>query len=211
MFKNYTRLDYIEMARPKAAFSQLQKLLVSRSSYRGFSKKPVTLKHLSQILYFSAGLVRFLQQNLESSRRPYPSAGAKYPLEVYPLVLVNSDNLKRGLYHYNVIEHSFEILLSSLRADDLKDIWMSQKWFRKASIILIITSVFERTTEKYGQRGIGFSLIEAGHLGQNIYLVAQKLGIGCSAIGEFREEAIVKLLDINPNEELPIYYIALGN
>lgn len=199
------------MVRPKATFGQLQKLLVSRSSYRGFSKKPITLKHLSQILYFSAGLVRFLQQNLESSRRPYPSAGAKYPLEVYPLVLVNSDNLKRGLYHYNVIEHSLEILLSSLRADDLKNIWMSQKWFRKASIILIITSVFERTTEKYGQRGIGFSLIEAGHLGQNIHLVAQKLGIGCSAIGEFREEAIVKLLDINPNEELPVYYIALGN
>lgn len=209
-FKNYTRLDYVEMKRPKISAGNLQGLLSERSSFRDFSKKPVSLDQLSEILYFSAGNVRFLKQNLESSKRPYPSAGAKYPLEIYPLVLVDSD-IKKGLYHYNVIEHALEILLRPVNSDDLKDIWMSQKWFLKASIILIITAIFERTTEKYGQKGIGYSLIEAGHLGQNIYLVAQKTGIGCSAIGEFREDAIVKLLDINPDEELPIYYLALGN
>ena len=208
-FKNYTRLDYVEMKRPTKP-NGFEKFIVGRSSYRGFSKKPANLDQLSKILYFSAGLTRFPQQNLESSRRPYPSAGAKYPLEIYPLVLVGSD-IKKGLYHYNVIDHSLEILLLPIRRKDLKDIWMSQKWFRKASIILIITAIFERTTEKYGQKGIVYSLIEAGHLGQNIYHVAQKISVGCSAIGEFREDAIVKLLDINPDEELPIYYLALGN
>lgn len=211
MFKNYTRLKYIEIERPKVPPDGLEKLLANRSSYRNFSRKPVSLEQLSEILYFSAGLVRRPQQNPESSRRPYPSAGAKYPLETYPLVLVGSDSLRRGLYHYNVIEHSLEILLQPIKNSDLQDIWMSQKWFRKASVILIITAVFARITSKYGQRGIGYSLIEAGHLGQNIYLVSQKIGIGSSAIGEFKEEAIVKLLDINPYEELPIYYVALGN
>ena len=198
------------MKRPKISPGTFQRLLSERSSFRGFSKKPVSLDQLSKILYFSAGTVRFLRQDLDSSRRPYPSAGAKYPLEIYPLLLVGSD-IKKGLYHYNVIEHSLETLLRPINSADLKDIWMSQKWFRKASIILIITAIFERTTEKYGQKGIVYSLIEAGHLGQNIYHVAQKISVGCSAIGEFREDAIVKLLDINPDEELPIYYLALGN
>ncbi|MEX2028506.1 MAG: SagB/ThcOx family dehydrogenase [Candidatus Curtissbacteria bacterium] len=198
------------MKKPKDIHGDLQSTLTNRSSYRNFSQKPVNLAQLSEILYFSAGLTQTPNQKIESSRRPYPSAGAKYPLEIYPLVMVNSNTLKKGLYHYNVIEHSLEILLQPLASKDT-NIWMSQKWFRKASIILIVTSVSERNTKKYGPRGIGYSLIEAGHLGQNVYLTAEKLGIGCSAIGELKEKKVIKLLDLNPDEEIPIYYLALGN
>lgn len=210
MFKNYTRLKYIEMRRPSVSKNGLEKLLTTRRSYHGFSRKPISLENLSKILYLSAGITEINGESLESSRRPYPSAGAKYPLEIYPLVLASSD-LKKGLYHYNVIEHSLEVLLQPIKNSDFDSIWMSQEWFRKASIILIITSVFERTTKKYGKRGLGYSLIEAGHLGQNLYLNATQLKIGCSAIGELNEKPIIKLLDLNPDQEIPVYYIALGN
>ena len=76
---------------------------------------------------------------------------------------------------------------------------------------LIFTAVYHRTTDKYGQKGLPFPFIEAGHIGQNVYLLAQSLGIGCCAIGQFKEKQLCKLLDINPFEEYPIYYIALGN
>lgn len=199
------------MQRPQISTSDLGKAMVSRRSYRDFSKKPVSLNELSKLLYFSAGITYWgNSKDIVTTRRTYPSAGAKYPLEIYPLILQES-NLKRGLYHYNVIEHSLEILLNQLTPPDTKNIWMSQKWFRKSSIILIITAVLGRITQKYGEKGIGYSLIEAGHLGQNVYLIANQMGIGCSAIGEFREDGIIKLLDINPDEEIPVYYLALGN
>lgn len=140
----------------------------------------------------------------------YSSKGAKYPLEIYPLILFGKD-IPQGLYHYNIAAHSLEVLLSPILKSELEGIWISQGWFRKAAVILIITAVYQRTTNKYGQSGLPFLFIEAGHLGQNLYLLCETMGIGCSAIGQFRKKELIKLLDIDPNTEIPVYYLALGN
>lgn len=208
-YKRYNRLNSIPLPAIKPKPDQLRRILISRSSYRGFSKKPIELRVLSEILYYSAGLVREVNGRSREFRRPYPSAGAKYPLEIYPLVFFGKD-ISQGLYHYNMVAHSLEVLLSPVLKNELEGIWMSQKWFRKAAVILIITAVYQRTTNKYGQSGLPFPFIEAGHLGQNLYLICETLGIGCSAIGQFKEKGLIKLLDIDPNEEIPVYYVAIG-
>lgn len=207
MNKLYSRLRNIYLPNFPSRKNNLKDLLMKRSSYRNFSGKPVGLEQLSEILFYSAGLVGKSEGKL---RHPYPSAGGKYPIEIYPLVLYG-DELKPGLYHYSPTEHALDILLTPLKKEDTSSIWMSQKWFRKASVILIMTAVYRRTTVKYGEKGLPFLYIEAGHIGQNIYLLAQGLGIGCCAIGQFKEKQLCELLDINPFEEYPIYYIALGN
>ena len=209
MFKTYNRLDRVELNRVNYRQSHVGTLLTSRKSSRDFSQKPVSISEVSEILYFSAGITNN-RKELAKTRRSYPSAGAKYPLEIYPLIL-HGKNIENGLYHYNVLEHSLEILLKPLKNEDIENIWTSQKWFKKASVIIIITAIYERSTIKYGNKGIGFNLIEAGHLGQNIYLLAEEMGIGCCAIGGLKEKPLIKLLDINPDKEIPIYYIALGN
>ena len=207
MNKQYSRLRSILLPEFPIGKDNLRDLLSKRKSYRKFSGKPIRPDQLSEILYYSAGLVR---ESEGKFHRPYPSAGGKYPIEIYPLVLSGSD-LEPGLYHYSPTEHALDILLPSLDKKEVSSIWMSQRWFRKSSIILIMTAVYRRTTDKYGEKGLPFPFIEAGHIGQNIYLLAQSLGIGCCAIGQFKEKQLCKLLDINPFEEYPIYYIALGN
>lgn len=207
MSKQYSRLKNIFLPKFSIKKGDLRESLIKRSSYRKFSGKPVKSQQLSEILYYSVGLVREVQGKFYP---PHPSAGGKYPIEIYPLVLFG-DELKTGLYHYNPVEHALDILLTPIKKEDTSSIWMSQKWFRKASVILILTAVYNRTTDKYGKRGLPFPFIEAGHIGQSIYLIAQSLGIGCCAIGQFKEEKLCELLDINPFEEYPIYYIALGN
>jgi SagB-type dehydrogenase family enzyme len=124
--------------------------------------------------------------------------------------LVN-DDVQKGLYHYDPLSHSLDVLLVPLKYGDTSKIWKTQQWFKKASIVLILTAVYTRTTEKYGEKGLPFPFIEAGHIGQNIYLLAQSMKIGCCAIGQFNEKPLCELLDINIFEEYPIYYIALGN
>lgn len=207
MNKQYSRLRSIFLPEFPVRKDNLRDLLIKRISFRKFSGKPIRLQQLSEILYYSAGLVGESEGEFHF---PYPSAGGKYPIEIYPLVLYG-DELKIGLYHYSPIGHALDILLTPLKKEDTSSIWMSQKWFRKASVILILTAVYHRTTEKYGYKGLPFPFIEAGHIGQNIYLIAQSLRIGCCAIGQFKEKELYKLLDINPFEEYPIYYIALGN
>jgi SagB-type dehydrogenase family enzyme len=186
-------------------------VLFARKSSREFSGKPITLDEISEILNYSSGVVEKTGKKGEGFyRRPYPSAGARYPLEIYPLVLHGTGELSKGLYHYNPISNSLDVLLRKIALKNLKPIWLGQSWAEKASVVLIITAVFERTTSKYGNKGIGFCLIEAGHLAQNIYLTSQERSIGCCAIGKLREELVNDLLDVRPEEEIPIYYLALG-
>jgi nitroreductase len=54
-----------------------------------------------------------------------------------------------------------------------------------------------------------FSLIEAGHIAQNIYLVSKSIDVGTCAIGTMHRTAVTNVLDIT-EEELPLYGLVLG-
>lgn len=210
MYKHYTRLNSIKLPLPHKEMDQLQKLLFKRISFRDFSQKPISLKDLSKILYYSVGLTHVSAINPEKALRAYPSAGAKYPLEIYPLIL-KAKGIKEGLYHYDPSTHSLEVLLKEVLPQEINNLWITQKWFKKAAVIIFLTAVYKRTTDKYGKKGLPFPFIESGHVVQNIYLLSESMNIGCCAIGQVNEKALIKLLDINPLEEIPIYYVALGN
>ena len=49
--------------------------------------------------------------------------------------------------------------------------------------------------------------IEVGHVGQNIYLQAESLGLVTVAIGAFMDEAVKKILNI---KEEPLYIMPVG-
>ncbi|OGJ54835.1 hypothetical protein A2880_02980 [Candidatus Peribacteria bacterium RIFCSPHIGHO2_01_FULL_49_38] len=70
---------------------------------------------------------------------------------------------------------------------------------------VIITAVFSRTINKYGDRGYRNILIEAGHVGQNLYLVSESLGLKCTAIAGTKDEEIERFLDIDGVTESVVY------
>jgi len=78
------------------------------------------------------------------------------------------------------------------------------------SMALVLSSVIARSEIKYQQRAYQYSLLEAGHIGQNIYLACAKYKIGCCAVGGFLEDVIAKILDLT-SDEIVIYAFALGN
>jgi SagB-type dehydrogenase family enzyme len=168
----------------------------------------MTKKNLFYIIQESAGLIR-LGKSLNDSRRTYPSAGARYPLELYPIIL-KCDGMKKGLYHYNVKENCLELLLEKDLGKWIVQVTGNQKWIEKATVIFAITGVFDRTRIKYGERGYRYVLIETGHLGQNIGLLVAELGLGSCALGGFIDSEVNTLLDINLQQELILYLIAVG-
>lgn len=209
MYKHYARLNSLLLPAPTKPNGDLFSLIQTRKSYRDFSRIPIDQSTLSDILYYSVGITHVSPKDKKILLRAYPSAGAKLPLEVYPLVRYGTD-IQPGLYHYQPLIHTLDILLSPVLDSEVNQIWMSQPWFRDAAAIMIFTAVYRRSTDKYGEVGLAFPFIEAGHAVQNIYLVAQALGMGCCAIGQMNEEGIVKLLDIDTDEEFPVYYVAIG-
>jgi SagB-type dehydrogenase family enzyme len=131
----------------------------------------------------------------EEGFRTAPSAGALYPLEVY-VVAGNVDGLAGGVYRYRVEGHT----LQRIRDGDLRG---------NLSECALKQTVFERSTAKYGERGVRYAYIEAGHAAQNVYLQAESLGLGVCAVGAFYEQEVSELLALS-RDETPIYILTVG-
>ena len=207
-FKTYPRLKKIYLTKKEPEDEKLSLLMMNRRSVRQFSGLPVSWEQLSYLLFSSAGLLN-VNNSIDYSRRPYPSAGARYPLEIYP-ILLNCIGMEKGLYHYNVKENCLELILKRDLGDWLMKASGGETSLKKASIIFIITGVLDRTRIKYRDRGYRYALIEAGHLGQNICLLTTELGLGCCPLGGFIDPVVNELLDISFQKEFALYLLAIG-
>ena len=118
--------------------------------------------------------------------------------------------LKAGLYHYNVKDHALDVLWDREFSDDDIGQIFTYPWVRDAAIGIVMTAVFSRNQSKYGERGYRYILLEAGHIGQNIYLVSEALGLKCCALGGTRDENLEKLIDIDGITESVVYGFAVG-
>jgi SagB-type dehydrogenase family enzyme len=213
-YKTYPRLPKIDLRGepPRIDFFDLIK---KRKSRRSFTRGTVTKNELSLLLEYSCGITGRLSDG--RYRRAQPSGGARFPLEVYPIVFRSSgacgapnSELKAGLYHYNVKHHQLDLLWDrSFSDEDIMSVF-TYPWVKDAALCVVMTAVFWRNQNKYGERGYRYILQEAGHVGQNLYLVAEALKLKCCALGGTRDEALEKLIDIDGVAESVVYAVAVG-
>ena len=140
----------------------LEEAVFKRRSVREYSEEPLRLEDLSQILWAGQGITG-------SRFRSAPSAGATYPLEIY-VVVKDVEGLKPGVYHYIPTNHSLQLLKEGDYSYQLYKACINQRWILDARANLVITGIYGRTTSIYGERGVRYVHMEAGHVGQNIYL-----------------------------------------
>lgn len=174
----------------------LEETLEKRRSLRAFSKRELKLEEISQLLWAAQG------NNHPEGLRTCPSAGATYPIETY----FASQN---GLFHYLVDQHKLEIISPNNLLPSLCHAALEQSFIKNASIVIIFTAISERTTERYGERGIRYIYMEAGHAAQNVHLQAESLGLGSTPVGAFDDKAICSLLE--KKNSLPLYLLAIGD
>ncbi|MBN2541336.1 SagB/ThcOx family dehydrogenase [bacterium] len=180
----------------------LEKAISIRRSTRAFKDEPLTIEEVGQLLWAAQGIT-----GEGGFKRAAPSAGALYPMEVY-VVAGEVEDLPAGLYHYNVQEHALEQMREGDPRTEFEKVTVNQGMVTDAPITIILTAVYERTTVKYGDRGIKYVWIEAGHIGQNICLQAEALGLGTTTIGAFRDDKIKELLEREKEE--PLYVLPVG-
>jgi len=182
-----------------------ESLLIKRRSVRSFNPKQITFQQLSNILFASYGTIN------NGPHKTVPSAGALYPLSIYVIVGKESvDNLNNGIYRYLPITNSIEIIKEGDVRRRIAIGCLGQAFISKAPIIIIIAANFERMKYKYGNRGIRYALIEAGHSCQNIELATLSLGLVSCPVGAFTDSEIVKTLGLS-DYEIPVYVIPIGN
>ncbi|MGQ9622803.1 MAG: SagB/ThcOx family dehydrogenase [Candidatus Caldatribacteriaceae bacterium] len=183
--------------------TSVEEALVQRRSRRSFALLPLSLEEVAQILWAACGVT-------DQSRgfRTAPSAGALYPLEVY-LVVGNVESLLPGVYRYLPEAHALVRIFEGNKRRELFEVGLFQGSILEAPAVLVFTAVYERTTRKYGERGIRYVHMEVGHAAQNVYLQAEALQLGTVVIGAFQDEGVRKVLRL-PSGEHPLYLMPVG-
>lgn len=180
----------------------LEATLARRRSVRDFAPGSLTLPELSQLLWAGQGITS------QAGYRTAPSAGALYPLELY-VAVGEVGSLAAGVYRYRPSRHALDPVASGDRRTRLSRAALSQTWIEDSAAALAIAAIPHRTTSKYGERGMRYVFIEAGHAAQNICLQAVSLNLAVTPVGAFRDDDVRRVLDMDP-EALPICLLPVG-
>ena len=191
------------MKLPEPKFSSqisLEEAFLNRRSVRAFREDSLTLEEIGQLLWAAQGVTE------KWGGRTAPSAGALYPLEIY-LLSGEIKGLEPGLYHYHPADHSISQRIAKDLRGEVTEASLNQDQILKAPATLIIAAVYERTTEKYGKRGVRYVHQEVGSVCENIHLQAESLNLGTVWIGAFDDRDVKQVLGI---AEEPLAIMPVG-
>ena len=183
----------------------LERAIKQRRTVRSFADKPLTVGQLSQILWAAQGIT-----DNRGQKRAAPSGGALYPIDVYSVVGKNGvRDFAQGVYHYDPSHHSIEKIVDTDARQDVAMASLRQMWMAAAPVILVLTAEYSRITIKYGERGKRYAMIEGGHIGQNIFLQCQALGLCAGIVGAFYDTEVARAVNTQKNHE-PLIIMPLG-
>jgi SagB-type dehydrogenase family enzyme len=214
------RIDLRKVA-PARAVSPLAKLLRNRHSTRSFDEaRPITLAELSRFLDSTARVVSRWTSRVDLgdaaasvayAARPYPSAGASYPLELY-LAADNCNGLARGFYHYDAGGHALTPI--DVRPHELDALLRGAAAAMDApavpQILITIAARFGRVSWKYSSLAYALILKDVGVLTQTLYLMATDMGLGGCAVGSTNIDLFARMTGIDFHVEGAVGQFALG-
>lgn len=176
-----------------------------RRTVRSFTSQPLGLNQLSQLLWAAQGITAN-----DGFKRAAPSAGALYPMDIYAVIGEGGvANLAEGVYHYEPKGHKLSVVTPGDLRNALTDAALGQRWMARAPLSCVITAEYDRARVKYGNRGLRYAVIEAGHIGQNIFLQAEALGLKAGIVGAFHDREIVRVTGI-PMAHEPLLIMPVG-
>lgn len=202
LHKSYRRMEAIRLPAPVPLKDTLQSVLEKRRSYDGGTENgTLSLEQCGTLLGHALG------QHPESLRRHYPSGGALYPIETY-LITTALEHSSPAVFHYNPTAHVIERLWDLPAGLQMKDLARHPEDLFFSSM-LVFTGVWKRSSAKYGDFTYTVGMLEAGHMSENVLLVATALGLKSRPMAGFEDGKLIELLDLDPEEEQPVHSIVL--
>lgn len=183
--------------------------LVTRKSVRQFNGTSVVHTALERLLWSAYGATK--HSTAIGVNRTVPSAGGLYPLVIHLTLFQSTEALPAGIYRVTSNTPG-AVSLNCIGTDTTPALYsfFAQNVVRDSAGMLTISSCFERSTAKYGNRGISYTVLEAGHVAQNIHLSAVHDSIATLEMGGFLEKALADALHLE-SSWMPLIVILFGN
>ena len=194
----------LSLTLPMVEEGPVAEALYKRVSRRSYSDQALQLSQVGSLLWSAGGIN---VDGLTGPTRTSPSAGARYPLDIY-LVAGNVEGLEAGIYRYDYENHALEPVVLEDRRLPLAEAALGQGFIADAPVVIALVAYFERTTSRYGDRGERYVYMDAGYASQSVYLMAEELSLGTVAVGAFDD---VKIKDILETEGSPLLIMPVGD
>lgn len=214
--------EVIELAEQRETFLQpvyAQAVEIpSQENYRPLRDRSATVFHLPARVSVEP-LYQVIRESLLAFQgadgrwhRPYPSAGALYPVEVLLTILLppeDSMTLSQGLYH--VLPHSARLARLDLPKDRPFD---PRHWrpddFGEPVFCLTYFLNLDRAIFKYRYRGYRHALMEVGALYQAGACAAIRAGLRSRSWSGFSDDVLSADSGLHPAELLPVLVQCFG-
>ncbi len=174
----------------------LHEAIAARRSTRTYGDRKLTAEEVAHLLWAGQGITS------ERGLRTAPSAGALYPTFLY-----YADDV--ALWRYEPRRHGLAKVVDGDVRRDLARAGLDQAPLKRAPGIIIVVAKPSISAVKYRDRAERYCTIEAGHIGQNILLTAEGLGLGACPMGAFRDGDLLDVLGLG-DDYLPLYLIPVG-
>ncbi len=190
-----------------SSYTVLEELLERRESVRQFSGDQLSFAELSRLAWAIYGRIRKNEKIPENSIGfgTVPSGGALYPLRLFMLA-------RESTLSWMVYTGSPEGLQvkNRISMQQIVHAFMGNSILEDAAAVYVLTCDFQQTTQKYGNRGYRFALLEAGHAAQNAYLWCTEQNLGVVEIGGFLDEELANLLLLSYPKQAPLTTLVIG-
>lgn len=195
----------------------LAKVMEERRSIRGYGSRPLSSEELGEFLY-RVGRVKSVRppggndpREYGISSRTYPSGGAAYELEIYPVVR-ECTGIPAGVYHYEPVQHALSRLQRSENSARrlLQNAYVASGRSAVPQVLLILAARFSRLSWKY--RGIAYvtTLRNVGVLYEAMYLASAAMGLAPCALGGGDSATFSKATSLDPLIESSVGEFMLG-
>lgn len=194
--------------RPEAQ-QNMYHAMKERSSKPTAQLSDMGFEDLSDLLYYAYGSKQINTGKSAMTKRNAPSAGGLYPIELF-FFAQKVDQIPDGLYYFDSPKHEIVLLNERIRYEEVADCFVSQDPIINKNLIFFFCPIFSKTVFKYHNRGFRFVFMEAGHIAQNLLLVATSLQRQAIPVCGYFEYKLDQLLRLDGHEFSCVYTLGVG-
>jgi len=173
--------------------------LIRRRSRRNFIHKSISGARFDRLLDFV----------IKASVQDRPKRLERVASLSLGLLFQDIAGLKSGIYLLDTIQNEIGLVSAGRYTGEMASACLGQEWLRNAAVQFAFLADIEWLDNTLGPRGYRYAMLDAGRIGQAIYLGATALGLGCCGIGAFYDEEARQLLDLSQNVFM-LYLVAAG-